>query len=193
MSSLLEWLQLENRWHRSVRQKKDVWLRPLAQLARALRLTPTAVSCIGLMIGLTSAMVLVFNYWFGLSLLLMSALCDGVDGTLARLTGRASPHGARLDYLSDVTVTLAVFAAVVYRLHEPWWLLGLGVFSLVIGGNQWLGAPLRLAPNRMVLMLCLLLRLPHVGLALVSLYAMVMGGRLVVISARSRKQVQVRR
>lgn len=187
MSSLLEWLQLENNWHRGVRQKKDQWLRAVAQLAHSWHISANAVSLLGLIIGIVSAVVLVWQYWFGVALLVVSAVCDGLDGTLARLSKRTSVRGARIDYYADVTVTSAVFVATAALVHDWRWLAGFGCFLAVIGVNQWRGLPLRLAPNRMVLMLCLLLGLPRVGLALVSAYAIVMGVVLIITLRRRRR------
>jgi phosphatidylglycerophosphate synthase len=53
---------------------------------------------------------------------------DCADGQLARVTGRTSPAGARLDILCDVALQISLVAAVAsvahaYSPHEPTWIV----------------------------------------------------------------------
>ena len=75
---------------------------PAARLLHTLKLTPTAVTIIGLVLNLGVAYLAAVGLLLpaGLLLLVASTL-DLLDGALARLTGRESTFGALLDSLSD--------------------------------------------------------------------------------------------
>jgi phosphatidylglycerophosphate synthase len=81
------------------------WLRPpleaaAARLQRA-GLTADVVSVVGFAIGVAAAAAIVWQAWLlGLALLLVSRLCDGLDGALARLT-QPTDAGAFLDITLD--------------------------------------------------------------------------------------------
>ena len=96
----------------------------LALAAYRLRLSPSAVTLAGLTVGVGSSVGLV--WWATSSVRPGSALVAGLaaglgwqiayaldcaDGQLARVTGRTSNAGARLDILSDVAVQISVVAA----------------------------------------------------------------------------------
>lgn len=190
MHHLINWLQLNNPLYRWFQHSKDKALRPLARLAHQLKLTPDHITVLSLLLGLTSAAVLPWHYWLAVGILLLSSLCDALDGTLARLIQQRSSYGAQLDYWCDVTITIGLFWAIVYRLHEPWWLIGLGLFILLLGVNVLLGSPLKLASHRMVVMLCLLGQIPHIALGYVSGYAIIMIGIFLLQTVRGKLTVQ---
>lgn len=59
------------------------------------------VTVVGLSIGLAAALAVALNfYWLGAALILISRLCDGLDGTVARHNG-ASDFGGYLDIVLD--------------------------------------------------------------------------------------------
>jgi len=91
---------------------------PVARLLRRLKVTPNAVTAIGLLVTAAAAYLASQDLLFyaGIVLLLASVM-DLLDGALARLTNRAGPFGAVLDSVAD-------------RLGEAVLLLGLVVFYL---------------------------------------------------------------
>lgn len=107
----------------------------LAAAAHRLRLAPAALTLAGLAVGLGSSVAMIslapasaagrpppalVAIIAGLGWQVAYAL-DCADGQLARVTGRSSPAGARLDILSDVAVQASVVTAVVAmaRAHAP--------------------------------------------------------------------------
>ena len=64
--------------------------------------TPDGVTLLGFAIGMTAAGAIAASaYWWGLALLLVSRLCDGLDGSVARASGRQSDFGGFLDIVLD--------------------------------------------------------------------------------------------
>ena len=91
---------------------------PAARLLHTLKLTPSAVTIIGLVLNLGVAYLAAVDLLLPAGLLLLVASTfDMLDGALARLTGRESTFGALLDSASD-------------RLGEAAVLLGLLVLFL---------------------------------------------------------------
>lgn len=63
--------------------------------------TPDAITIAAFLIGVAAALSIAFHYWFaGLFLILLSRLCDGLDGAVARLT-RTTDFGGFLDIVLD--------------------------------------------------------------------------------------------
>jgi len=63
---------------------------------------PTSVTLAGVFCGLLSMILAPTNPWLAGCAIVVAALCDMVDGRLARLTGTTSEFGAELDSLADV-------------------------------------------------------------------------------------------
>lgn len=98
----------------------------LAVAAHRLRLAPSALTLINLVLGLTASALVIglapaaargaVPAWpLGLGALIAWHLAyslDCSDGQLARVTGRAGPAGARVDILCDVAVQIALVAAI---------------------------------------------------------------------------------
>jgi archaetidylinositol phosphate synthase len=90
-----------------------------ATYAHGIGLTPNAVSCLGIVLALLSAIA----YWraststFLLALamvfLLLSGFCDALDGALARLYGQITVFGGFLDSLLDRYADAAVLTGIV--------------------------------------------------------------------------------
>jgi len=97
--------------------------RPLLPLARgvaALGITPDALTVTGLLIALLAGAALAFGHTFlALIGLLLSGLCDLLDGDVARLRpGRDRRFGAFLDSTSDRISETAIFAGLLlHRVH----------------------------------------------------------------------------
>jgi phosphatidylglycerophosphate synthase len=101
---------------RALRRRIDPSLDRLARRALAAGLTPDQVSWIGFGLGLLAILAIAngSEFW-GLILFGANRLCDGVDGSLARLT-RSTDRGAYLDIVLDFFVYAGfVFAYAVAR------------------------------------------------------------------------------
>jgi archaetidylinositol phosphate synthase len=90
-------------------------VRPLAKL----RVTPNMLSIAGLIFGI--ALYLNAQNPWAIGLLVASLLCDGIDGSLAIITNKASKWGAALDSILD-------------RTTEVFWVLTF----ISIGGNEYI-------------------------------------------------------
>ncbi len=61
-----------------------------------------------------------FRLAFGV--IVVAALSDALDGTVARLTGNVTPVGVALDPIADKILMSAAFIILAYRNALPWWL-----------------------------------------------------------------------
>lgn len=128
----------------AIEDPSNRWLiHPVAErlLAPAIRLgiAPNSVSFTGLAFGVASGIA--YAHWqdpgmpfLGLALMLCWHVCDGLDGKLARATGRTSPLGRLIDGLCDYLVFFAVLLPIALG-YDDWRLLLLclvaGVFHAV--------------------------------------------------------------
>ena len=90
----------------------SVWLRISYWIARglaALRLTPNAITTIGLLASIAIYFTLYTSQL--IALVIFSLICDGVDGSLAIYRDRVSKFGELYDSLAD-------------RISEAFWLMG---------------------------------------------------------------------
>lgn len=84
----------------------------IAKGAIALHLTPIKLSLLGVIIGITSAIVFAFGLpLLALILLWISGVFDVLDGTVARQTDSASDLGAFLDITFDRMVEVSLLLA----------------------------------------------------------------------------------
>ena len=95
------------------------FFRPLgmvaARAARSLRLTPTAVTLVGAVVGMAGG-VLLSAPRLGLvafGVLVLHSILDSADGQLARMTGRVSELGRILDGVSGYLTHAAIYVALV--------------------------------------------------------------------------------
>lgn len=95
----------------------DVHIRPRIQhlfdfcAYRCIRLglTPNNLTLIAFCIGISAALFLMYGHtYIALICLLVSGLCDVIDGTIARLTHTSHPFGAYIDLISDRMVESAL-------------------------------------------------------------------------------------
>jgi CDP-diacylglycerol--serine O-phosphatidyltransferase len=93
--------------------------------AIASRISPNMVTLAGLGFGLMAAFA--YSRWAepmlalaGFLLMLGWHVLDGLDGKLARATGRASATGRLLDGVADHLVFVAVYAALAFSFDPPW-------------------------------------------------------------------------
>ena len=90
----------------------SLWLRISYWIARglaALRLTPNAITTIGLLASIAIYFTLYTSQL--IALVIFSLICDGVDGSLAIYRDRVSKFGELYDSLAD-------------RISEAFWLMG---------------------------------------------------------------------
>ncbi len=86
----------------------------LTSAAAALRLTPTQVTIIGIVVGVAGG-ALLYDPRFGFvafGLLFLHAILDSADGQLARKTGQASELGRVLDGVAGYLTHMAMFIAI---------------------------------------------------------------------------------
>ena len=82
----------------------------------------------------TAVSVLAVPSWAGALLVLLSALLDGLDGSVAVLRDRVTRHGAVLDGVGDRLCDLLFVLALVLA-GAPWWLgIACGTGVLVLEG-----------------------------------------------------------
>lgn len=123
-----------------VHRASDWLLRP----AVALGIPANAVSLAGLGMGLLAAAAYYHAWDWRFALLGWTAMMgwlvlDGLDGSLARATGTASPFGRFLDGFSDYGVFVVVYLALVASQPEPAWPL---VLALAAGAAHAIQAAL---------------------------------------------------
>lgn len=85
-------------------------VRPLARLG----VSPNAVSLAGPLLGMLFVFVVRRNPRLGFFIWLPSLLVDGVDGALARYTGRASDFGALFDQVCDHAREILIVAGLAW-------------------------------------------------------------------------------
>lgn len=84
-----------------LRPLKDRIFLPLAEKAGNY-LSPNHISVIGFIFGLSACiMILLSHLYAGLMFWLLNRIIDGLDGTVARLTGKESDWGGYLDIMLD--------------------------------------------------------------------------------------------
>lgn len=109
---------------------------PIGKVLVRLRITASMVTVLGLIVAIAGAVVLANGHPFtGAFLIGLGGGIDGVDGTVARLTGTVSRRGAFLDTMSDRVGEVAMFAGVAWFVADDPLLVLLAVVSL---GNSML-------------------------------------------------------
>ena len=94
------------------------WLTRLATPLHRHRYTPDQVTVIAFFIGMTTLPLLALqHYWLALLAVILNRLGDGLDGALARLSGRSSDAGGFI----DIGLDFVFYAAVVlgFALANP--------------------------------------------------------------------------
>src|SRR5262245_12066812 len=105
------------RMQTSIKDDARRLLDPAVALLARLGVSPTAVSLFGLLLSAVSgALVGRGGLRAGAGCLILAALCDVLDGQLARRTGQASRFGAFLDSCLDRLGEGAVFLGLVLYL-----------------------------------------------------------------------------
>lgn len=99
-----------------VRELKPTFERliePLVDLLNKLGTTPNLITILGLLLVAIGSLFLYLGQNFiSFIFLLLGALCDAIDGSLARRLGKNSPFGAFFDSLMDRVSDALAFIAI---------------------------------------------------------------------------------
>ena len=109
----------------AARKVSTAVLEPIARLLLKLHVSPDAVTVVGTLITCTAALVFFPRGDFvpGVLIIGLSVIADLLDGTMARLSGRAGPWGNFLDATLDRVADGCVFGALVLwaaATGNPW-------------------------------------------------------------------------
>jgi phosphatidylglycerophosphate synthase len=89
-------------------------LKPAVFPLAALRVSPNVLSVAQIVVGAATFFTVTSHPHLTFLLILLALLFDGLDGALARHTGRASPFGALLDQFCDHVREILVIAALAH-------------------------------------------------------------------------------
>ena len=96
------------------------WLRLMWTLARPVRaIPPTVITAVGVLFAVDAVLLASSAPWWAALLVLVAALCDGLDGAVAVVADRATDVGRVADAIADRVCDVA-FAAVLWRSGVPW-------------------------------------------------------------------------
>jgi CDP-diacylglycerol--glycerol-3-phosphate 3-phosphatidyltransferase len=97
------------------RERAQVVLNIIARWLGSFGLTPNALTIIGFLMMCGIGVVLAFgDFALGGALIIVAAIFDALDGTLARVTNRATKFGAFLDSTTDRFAEGALFFGMLY-------------------------------------------------------------------------------
>ncbi len=98
-----------------VRERAQDSLNSVARALVATGITPNILTLVGLAAMCAISVLLGFGYFaLGGALIIVAGLFDSLDGTLARLTNRATAFGAFLDSTTDRFAEGALFLGIMY-------------------------------------------------------------------------------
>ena len=133
----MEHQEFSERWARehgnvSTRGLVGAWLllsHRLAKICTVMRISPNALTALGLFAAAGTA--LFSPQWWIAFLLLLSLLCDGIDGSTAIVQNKADAMGATLDSVAD-RVSESFWAIAFYRLGAPLtWIVALWMVATI--------------------------------------------------------------
>jgi CDP-diacylglycerol--glycerol-3-phosphate 3-phosphatidyltransferase len=112
-------------------------IEPVARLLLRLHVSPDAVTLFGTFSVVGVALVCLPQGWFvaAVLIILVLAMSDLLDGTMARLSGTSGPWGNFLDSTLDRVADGAIFGglALYGAFHDQPWITAAAVFALVVG------------------------------------------------------------
>ena len=104
-------------------------LQPLLRALVRMRVTPNQLTLLSLLTGLAFCPAFLFGSPLAaFGLLMLHVVLDGLDGPLARFTGRASNQGSFSDTVSDQVVVTFSTLTMIHAGHASAWPGGLYVF-----------------------------------------------------------------
>lgn len=122
-----------------LRPVKETLLGPVARVFG--RMPPTLLSLLGLLLGLACAALLAtqqyalgFLFWF------LNRLFDGIDGMVARASGRQTDFGGYLDIVIDFVVYAAIPIGLVLGLPQQlnWMALAFLLAAFYVNAASWI-------------------------------------------------------
>lgn len=124
----------------SIRHKLTGWMPPLVRLLVKTGISPNAITFLSFLFGIAAAVSFAFGtFILGSILLIISAILDLADGSVARVTGKKTLFGAFIDWIADKYIDGLVLLAVGLSLFavQPWYLASYNipvyVYMLVCG------------------------------------------------------------
>jgi len=138
---------------KEIEELADVYFfRPLgmvfARLARALGLSPTAVTLVGTAVGMTGGALLSNPAWAftGFLVIIFHSILDSSDGQLARMTGKSSEFGRMMDGIGGYLTHIAIYAGILSTVWGTAALRPTLLLALVMG-YRWLRRTRRRVPT----------------------------------------------
>lgn len=107
--------------------KRDRIFTPVVRLLDRMGASPNLISLLGILFLLVACTLSPAHAMLATSCMAMYLLCDGLDGPLARLTGRAHAGGSLVDIIADQLGVVFLPAAAIYHLGA--WGPGMVLFS----------------------------------------------------------------
>jgi CDP-diacylglycerol--glycerol-3-phosphate 3-phosphatidyltransferase len=102
-------------WKNSIKLVIRGILDPVVSLIHQIGVPPVAVTITGVLISLAGALVVAAGHLFtGAVILLISGLCDIIDGSLARKGEKVTVFGAFIDSTGDRLTELAYFGGLIF-------------------------------------------------------------------------------
>lgn len=121
----------------SVRPAWEKTVTPIAQALLRIGLSANAMTIIGGVLSIAVALLCFPRgfFWQGLVAILPVIVIDGLDGTMARLSGTSSRFGATLDATLDRLVDGAILGslAMFFVTDQKYWVVALAITALVFG------------------------------------------------------------
>lgn len=110
---------------------------PAVQLLKKTRITPNAVTCLGLLITVVAAVLIALGHPFIAGfIVLFAGLFDMLDGTLARLTNRVTKFGGALDSTLDRLSEAVVLIGIMVLFVKDPSILGVTLAGTALIGSQ---------------------------------------------------------
>lgn len=125
---------------KALREPKETLLGPLVQ-GPIRRIHPITITILAAIIGLAAALAAWQNaYLAALALWVVNRVLDGLDGTVARLTGRQSDLGGYLDIVLDHVVYAAIPLGIALASGSSAGFVALALLlsSFYINGASWM-------------------------------------------------------
>ena len=121
-----------------LRPIKDAAVTPLSRLLER-RVSPSSITAASFVAGCACAGLLVAGLrWAALGLWILNRLLDGLDGVVARRTGRTSDFGAYLDIVLDFCIYAAIPIAMALRSSELALACALLLGAAYVNGATWM-------------------------------------------------------